>query len=185
MESIREKAVSVLRKKPLLISVFCVVVLAASIILLFTQEKQRLDAEFESMITSSLNIHTHSNAVAINYAIADASDALSMAKRLFWQTGNDEPQSFIKQVNAAYPAFHLGYITAEELEAGALASLLQAEDGDARARLARGESVVGEVRWFQAQAGHFLPIFLPMREDGKTVGVLYTRVQADGLLPET
>lgn len=185
MGNIREKIVPVLRKRSVLVLVLCGFAFAASIMLLFTQQKKRLDAEFESMITSGLNIHTHSTAGQIDEAIADADITIRMVEAMLPISGSDETRAVLERVNAANPACVIEYASGEELAAHALSDAAPFAQRETYERLARGEAVVGGARNGVSWAGDDLFVILPLRENERTTGALYTRIQADGLLPKT
>ncbi len=57
-------------------------VFIAFIYALFTREKQKLDEEFEGIVTGSLNVHTQRNAAKISRMITDAKHAMQTAERM-------------------------------------------------------------------------------------------------------
>lgn len=183
MKNRKKKATQIQKRTIILVLIFCGLVFGASIILLFTQQKQKLDEEFKGMIVSSLNIHTYSNTVAINQAIKDADDMLQIIKNALLLTENDKPQDLLKQMSIKNPALILGYITAEEIKAGSLSSVIRSDDKDASEKLMQGKTVAGKIRNFQSLGGYFLPLLMPVQEKGSTVGALYTYINAEGLLP--
>ncbi len=184
MGNIRETIMPALQKRSVLALILCGLVFAASITLLFTQEKRRLDAEFEHMITSSLNVHTLGDAAQIDHAIEDAGRALKAAETIFRLTAGNGPQDFLEQRNAANPVYLIEYVTMEEMRADPSSFFTQAAQEDAFSRLMRGETVVGDICYDDSLANYTLAVLLPLREGEGVAGAMYTRLQADELLPE-
>jgi len=183
--NMKKKTAQLPKRKLIPVLVACGLMFAASIILLFTQQKQKLDEEFKSLVASSLNIHTHSNAAQMDRAIANASNTLWLVEEKLRMVDRDRVRDVLEQMNALNPAFNIGYITAEEMEAGALPSLTQANERETRGQLARGETVVGDIRNDESLSGGCFSVIIPLRENGGMTGALYTRIQADSLLPKT
>ncbi|SHK00693.1 HD domain-containing phosphohydrolase [Desulforamulus aeronauticus] len=177
MKDIKQKNEPVLGKKSVLVLVLCSLLFVSSIILLFMQQKQRLNEEFESMVTSSLNIHTHNNAARINQVITDASSTIRAAEAMPRFIDGHWSQGFLEQINVMNPTHAIEYITREEMVAGAL-------ERETYQRLNRGETVVSDIRYYEPLAGYYFSVITPLLEDGGVTGALYTRIQADGLLPE-
>lgn len=159
-------------------------VFAAAITALFTQEKRRLDAEFQSMIMDSLNIHTMEDAARINRDINDAGRAVKTAETTFRLMNSDTPQTFLEQRNAANPVYIVEYITMAELRTDMPSFFTRENQEEALLNLMRGEIVVGDICFDEDLGEHFLSVLLPLQESEAVTGALYTRLQADSLLPE-
>lgn len=184
MKNIKKETTQIPNKIVIPVLIFCGLVFAVSIILLFTQQKQKLDEEFKSMIINSLNIHTKSNAAAINNAIENAGGILEITKEMLLSTDTNNPQGILAQLNTMNSALFIGYISAHEIITEALSTVVQADGEDVGKRLLQGETVVGKIRYFQSLRGHFLPLVLPVQENGSTAGALYAHIKAEGLLPD-
>lgn len=184
MRSIKKETTQIPKKIALPVLIFCGLVFSVSIILLFAQQKRKLDEEFKSMIINSLNIHTENNALAINEAIESADGILQITKEMLLLTDNDNPQDLLEQLNPMNSALILGYISAHEIKSGVLSFVIQADEENADKKLMQGETVVGKIRYFQSLEGYFLPLILPVQENGSTPGALYTHINAEGLLPD-
>ena len=183
MEQIKKIAL-VLKKRSVMALVLCGIAFAASIMLLFIREKQRLDAEFESMIADSLNIHTQSDAAKIDRAIDDAGRALKTAETIFRLTGSDQPRDFLEQRNAANPVYVVEYIAIEDLRAEISSFFMQANQAETLARLMRGETVTGDICYDEGAGECSLAVLLPLWEGQAMAGALYTRLRAKDMLPE-
>ena len=131
----KSSAAPISGKKLIPALILCSLVLASAILLLFTRQKRKLDQAFISMITGSLNIHTHSNTGQIDQAIADAKNTLSMAEEMLHLTGHDNPQAVLARINATHPGLTLFYITAQALKAGPLPFVAPQDAQDRRRRL--------------------------------------------------
>ena len=185
MANIREKIKLVLRKNSVLVLVLCAGWFVLSIILLFTQEKHRLDAEFESMIIDSLNIHTQSNAAEINRIITEAERAIHTAETMLSYSGIDGSiKDRLERRNANVPIYPTNYISLEEMRANLSSFFTPANQGKALARLMQGETMVGDICYDENLGKYFLAILLPLREGEAITGALYTRLQAEGLFPQ-
>jgi diguanylate cyclase (GGDEF)-like protein/PAS domain S-box-containing protein len=183
--SIKEKIEPVLRKKPVLVLVLCGLVFAAALILLFTQEKRRLDVEFASMITSSLNIHTQSKAGQIDKVITETSSTMRVVETMLSFAGRDTLPDALEQIRAVHPDYTIEYAAAEDVVAGTLPSLAQNADQEAYRPLARGETVVGDIHYDASLAEYYLIVAVPLPEEDGTTGALYIRINAEGLLAKT
>ena len=179
-----EKGAFLLRKKTVLVLILCGLAFAASITLLFLHEKQRLDTEFASLISGSLNVHTHQNAAQIDRAIEDAGRAIKTAEAIFHLTESAGPQDFLEQRNAANPVYIVEYSTMEQLRAEPSSFFSPDDAAEALPRLVRGETVVGNVHYDPSLGEYYLPILLGLREGGEATGAFYTRIAADDLLPD-
>lgn len=171
------------RKRSVLMLGLCGFVFISSIILLFIQEKRRMDAEFESMISDSLKIHTLSDANRINQAIDNASRALKIAKTIFMLAGSDGPQDFLKSRNAANPVYIVEYIEMKEIQENTSPLFMQPNQTEVLLQLMRGEMAVSGIFYDEDRSEYSIAVFLPMRENEITTGTMYTRLLADNLLP--
>ena len=185
MGNTKEKAAPIPAKKTVLVLTICGILFVLSIALLFMRERQRMDVEFENMITGSLEIHTHENAAQIDRAIADASSAVQTAEAMRSFAGSDGLPSLLERMNATNPAYVIEYLSMEDKAAGELSSLVQEAEGEAGRQLAQGQTVVGDIRYYEPLGGYYLPVVVPVQNAGEVTGVLYTRIPADSLLPDT
>ncbi len=160
--------------------ILCGLVLASAILLLFTRQKQKLDQAFMSMITNSLNIHTRSNTRQVDQAIAAAKNTLSMAEDMLRLTDHNTPQAILERVSATHPGLTLFHMTAQALKAGPLPFVAPQDAQVIRRRLEQGETVVAEIYYDQALAVHFLPVIMPLAQNGE-VGALYACIDTDEL----
>ncbi len=179
-----EKIASELKEKSTLVLILCGFIFVASIMLLFTHEKRKLDEEFESLITDSLNIHTLGDANRINQDIEDAGRALKTAETIFRLTESDIPQEFLAQRNAADPVYIVEYISIDELRENTESFFTRMDQREPLLSLLRGETVVGDICYDEDSEAYFLAVFLPLREEEATTGALYTRLGAAELIPE-
>lgn len=163
-----------MKRKSLHVLILCGLVFIVSIALLFRNEKQRMDDEFNTMIKDSLKIHTNVDAENINNAIVNAKRAVKTAENIFILSDSNEPQKYLKKRNASNPVYIVEYITMEEIK------IINEE---AFSKLMNGESAVGSM----VSEGHeeyFVNVFLPLKENEITTGAFYTRLSWDDLLSE-
>ena len=181
MRSVIRKIATLFRKRSFLILVVIFLVFTAAIGALFTQEKRRLGAEFEKMITSSLNLHTRSNAAQIDRMITDAGRALQTAATMLDRFDTVESiQERLARRNANAPDYPTEYAPMEALEAGAP----HIGGGDALRRLERGEMVVS-ISCDEAPTGACLSVLVPLTDQSGMAGALYTRLEAEELFHGT
>lgn len=173
----------VLKKRSTLLLIVVGLLFAAAITAMFAYEKQLLDSEFASMITGSLNIHTEEDAAQMNQAIGDAGRAIKTAETIFRLIGNENPQEYLKQRNAANPVYLIEYEAMEELQQDASSFFVQQDQQEALSQLMDGKLVVGDICYDKDLNEYFIAILLPLQESEITTGVFYTRLQANILLP--
>lgn len=105
--------------KSLLVLVLSALVFIASIGVLFSQEKRKLDTEFEHIISNSLKTHIQHNADSINRSITDAERALKTAKTLLMESGLDKNiRERLDRRNANAPDYPTEYLSMEEMASG-------------------------------------------------------------------
>ncbi|HML38348.1 MAG TPA: diguanylate cyclase, partial [Bacillota bacterium] len=184
MRNIKKTIAPLFRKRSTWVIILIALLFAAAITAVFVHEKQKLNAEFTSTITSSLNIHTKNNAARIEQEIEDAERALKMAGSIFRRSKSDGIESFLKQRNDANPVYTVEYITMEKMRADAPLFFAQTDQENALSRLAQGETVVGDISYDDESGKYFLTVVLPFQEGDAVTGVLYTRFKTGVLLLE-
>ena len=176
MSNISKKRMPLFKKRSAWAFVFVGLVFIASIYSLFTRERRKLNAEFAGIVTGSLNIHTQRNAAEIDRMAADAERALRTAEAMLRHSGMDESiEERLNRRNEIAPDYPTEYLSAQALAAGTPHT-----DEAARARLARGETVV-DILCDDGSAGYYLSVMIPLLENGGLTGALYTRFDTKDL----
>lgn len=179
MRSIQKKIKEIFRIRPALVFIFLGIVFVISITMLFAWEKRKLDAEFEGMISDSLNIHTKSNAQEINHIITDAEHAIKIARAMLRRSdANGSIKERLERRNANAPVYPTEYLAMEEITADSLYT----EKGDILKQLEEGETVVNIV-YDKADEEYCLLVIVPMMDESSMTGALYTRLKAEKLFP--
>lgn len=170
-------------RRQILILALCAVVFAVSLSLIFTQEKDKLDREFGSMITGSLNLHIQHNAEEIGQTIIDVGRAMQVAEKTLHMV-DQTPQDFFRQRNAENPVYVVEYLTKAQMEDGGLSALIEDERGKAVWKLANGRELMCRIHYDEASSAYYLSVIMPLKEGG-IPGALYSSVSIEGLLRET
>lgn len=171
---IRERCALFLESRLVRSFILIFVVLAMSIGLLFEWEKQKLDAEFERIVASSLDTNTRYAADGVKREIMSALQVLGTAEAMLLQSGPDgDIQTHLEQRNASAPDYPTGYRTVEQLAENALGA------ADIR-RLKQGATVISTGL---DEAADALFVIRPLRGENGLLGVLYTRLERRTLLP--
>lgn len=183
MQNLTKKIIDVLKKRTALVVVLCIFMFVVSIIILFTLEKRSLDKEYNSLIKGSLNIHTEQNAAHIDQAINDAERAIRTAETMLRLAKIGNPQNFLEQRNASNPVYTVEYISMEQLQENSLSEFVHSNDEEALQSLIRGETVAGDILYNKSLEDYCLAVIVPIREQDRTTGALYTYIKADDLFP--
>lgn len=184
MKIIKNKFVSFTNMRSVLILLLCVLLFITSIVLLFSRERAKLNAEYEGMISTALNIHTESDAEAIKNSIDGAKRSIQTTETMLKHAENESVESFIKRRNETNPTYKIDYTTMEDIRTGELSSFIRSREQEELQQLFRGETVISKICYSEEEQEYFLYVIVPLIENGVTTGVLYTVIYVDDILPD-
>jgi len=178
VKSAKEKLVLALKKGSVRGFVLIVLVFTMSIGLLLLWEKQKLDAEFERIVASSLNTNTQHTAVGIKRDITGALKSLKTAEALLLSSEAGlagDIQERLDRNSGFVSGDFVTYLSTEEIEEGKLP--ISQEDAE---RLQKGVTVISAVVGEGVKKD--LVIIRPLTGDSGMIGALCIRLKEKNLL---
>ena len=94
MVKFQQKDVPIMKRRLVWGVFLSITVFILAIFLLFSNEKKRLDIEYESIITETLNTHTEQKAQVIQQTVKRATNALEIVKMTIEKSGLQDPVAF-------------------------------------------------------------------------------------------
>lgn len=178
MKNAKQKLILALKKGSVRGFVLIVLVFTMSIGLLLLWEKQKLDAEFERIVTASLNTNTQHTAVGIKRDIAGALKSLKTAEAMLLSSEAGlagDIQERLDRHSGFVTGDFVTYLSTEEIEEGKL--LISEED---TGRLQKGVTVISAVVGEEEKKD--IVIIRPLIGDSGMIGALCVRLKEKNLL---
>lgn len=176
-------------KRALILFGVCLAVILVLINLLFIRYRRGLDQNFYTLEEQLLDSFIGGQRDAAEAKLTDLQNNLKATAALIEQTGVD-PDSpglidYLKEMGEIHSGYQVQYIPLETLAAGLEEQGIQPSDYENYQKLAAGQSVVSELRRSKRLNGTYFSIAEPVLQDGKTIGVLRSLLDAELLLKDT
>lgn len=146
--------------------------------MLFSNEKKRLDIEYESIITETLNTHTEQKAQVIQQTVKRATKALEIVKMTIEKSGLQDPVAFLQQRNLINPAIIVNFQTMTELETSGYGELTNTLNQIPA--LLDGETIVSDVFFDEASGDYLISVMMPRLADDP--GIFYAQVNIGNMV---
>lgn len=178
MDKFQQKDVPIMKRRLVWGVFLSIAVFILAIFLLFSNEKKRLDIEYESIITETLNTHTEQKAQVIQQTVKRATKALEIVKMTIEKSGLQDPVAFLQQRNLINPAIIVNFQTMTELETSGYGELTNTLNQIPA--LLDGETIVSDVFFDEASGDYLIAVMMPRLADDP--GIFYAQVNIGNMV---
>lgn len=178
MVKFQQKDVPIMKRRLVWGVFLSIAVFILAIFLLFSNEKKRLDIEYESIITETLNTHTEQKAQVIQQTVKRATNALEIVRMTIEKSGLQDPVAFLQQRNLINSAIIVNFQTMTELETSGYGELTNTLNQIPA--LLDGETIVSDVFFDEASGDYLIAVMMPRLADDP--GIFYAQVNIGNLV---
>lgn len=172
-------------KKTWLVFLGSIILLSLMINLVFVRYRVKLEAVFYDIAVERLNSYTEAQAQEVEAYIVSVDDNIQ-AVRLLAESSDISLDSgifirYLDRINQENE-FTATYIAIEKLRQELDAMDSRPEDHDVYDRLCAGETVLSEIRYSRRLDGYYFGYGVPVKRDGRVIGVVRCIVDASKLM---